>query len=167
MVCSNPQLHGVIDPEFLAKCEECSVAYMTRIDTPFISGASLSSFDIPTIFRYAPKVVVALERLQGAVSKIGRDHPDYATFTAHLPDHLAAVNKSWCMWQKVWVDELRSLENGSLFIFCTSWTPAAFWSLRGRGGGGSTGTASYLLAEMAVVPSQISAECVFDKAIYF
>jgi hypothetical protein len=52
-------------------------------------------------------------------------------------------------------------------LLISDWTPAIFWDLRGRGGGDSTETASYLLAEMAAVPSQISAECVFDKAIYF
>jgi hypothetical protein len=46
--------------------------------------------------------------------------------------------------------------------------PSVFFGFeRARRGGDSTGTASYLLAEMAAVPSQISAECVFDKAIYF
>jgi hypothetical protein len=54
----------------------------------------------------------------------------------------------------------------SRMLLISDWTPAIFCDLRGRGGEDSTETASYLLAEMAAVPSQISAECVFDKAIY-
>jgi hypothetical protein len=57
--------------------------------------------------------------------------------------------------------------NPPCWLLISDWTPAMCWDLRGRGGGDSTETASYHLAEMAVVPSQISAECVFDKAIYF
>jgi hypothetical protein len=54
-----------------------------------------------------------------------------------------------------------------IWLLISDWTPAIFGDLRRRGGGDSTENSSYLLAELASVPSQISAECVFDKAIYF
>jgi hypothetical protein len=118
-VAGNPNLSGVIDAHFLAKCTLLTTQGCHSMETPFISGASLSSADIGSIYGFGPKAVVAEERAQGKVVKIDITHPDYSAFTAHLPDSLAKNQSSWCLWQQTWVSELRKLKKGYLFVFIT------------------------------------------------
>jgi hypothetical protein len=73
-VRGNKQLGGVIDAGLLANCEECETTHCHRsMQLPFLSGTSLSSFDLQRpgrrgIFASAPKNVVSEERAQGKVA---------------------------------------------------------------------------------------------------
>jgi hypothetical protein len=68
-VRGNKELGGVMGVRFLAKCKRFDISGCHRsMQQPFLSGASLSSFNLPEIFRRAPKAVVGEERAQGKVA---------------------------------------------------------------------------------------------------
>jgi hypothetical protein len=113
----------------------------------FLSGASLSSINIQTIFSKAPKAVVGEERAQGKVAFLypkgspknmgtedQQDQMDrqYRKYTDHLKElwreqgvegsyeaWLAVHISKWCCWAETWLSELRQLRKGHLFVFVT------------------------------------------------
>jgi hypothetical protein len=143
---NNTQLGGLIDACFLANSDVCGANGCHRsMRFPFLSGASLSSFDIQGIFGRAPKEVVGEERAQG---KVGFLYPkgspkntgteeqqhqmncQYRKHTDHLQElwreqsaegsyeeWLAEHNSEWCLWADTWLAELRQLRKGYLFVF--------------------------------------------------
>jgi hypothetical protein len=117
------------------------------MELPFISGVSLSSFNIPKVFLRAPKVVVSEERAQGRVAILypkgspkntgTEDEQDdmdrqYRKYTDHLQElwreqgaegsyeeWLVEHCSKWCCWAETWLSELRQLREGYLFVFVT------------------------------------------------
>jgi hypothetical protein len=147
-VCDNEQLGGMIDVHFLASSETCVTNGCHRsMQFPFLSGASLSSFNIQGIFRLAPKAVVSEERAQGKVAFLypkgspkntgtedEQDQMDrqFRQYTDHLKElwreqdadcsyeeWLAKHISKWCCWAETWLSELRQLREGCLFVFVT------------------------------------------------
>jgi hypothetical protein len=147
-VQNNKQLGGVLDANFLANCSGCFASNCHRsMQLPFLSGASLSSFNIERIFTSAPKAVVSEGRGQGKVAflypkgspqHIGteeeQDQMDgqYRKHTDHLQglwqeqgakgsyeEWLSKGINKWCCWQETWLSELRQLHKGYLFVFIT------------------------------------------------
>jgi hypothetical protein len=147
-VQNNKQLGGVLDANFLANCTGCFGSNCHRsMQLPFLSGASLSSFNIERIFTTAPKAVVSEERGQGKVTflypkgspqNIGteeeQDQMDgqYRKYTDHMQglwqeqgaegryeEWLSERINKWCCWQQTWLSELRKLHKGYLFVFIT------------------------------------------------
>jgi hypothetical protein len=158
-VTDNRQLGGVIDARFLANSEMCDTIGCHRsMQFPFLSGASLSSFNIHGIFEYAPKAVVSEERAQGKVAFLypkgspkntgtedEQDEMDrqYRKYTDHLQElwreqgaegryeeWLTAHISKWCCWAETWLSELRQLRKGYLFVFVT---PEKEWKCSGLG----------------------------------
>jgi hypothetical protein len=144
----NKQLGGVIDVCFLANSEDCDASGCHRsMQFPFLSGASLSSFNIQGIFAKAPKAVVGEERAQGKVTFLypkgspkntgteeEQDQMDrqYRQYTDHLQElwreqgaegsyeeWLTEHISKWCCWAETWLSELRQLRKGYLFVFVT------------------------------------------------
>jgi hypothetical protein len=144
----NTQLGGVVDMHFLANSETCETSNCHRsMQFPFLSGASLSSFNLQGIFATAPKAVVDEERGQGKVpflypkgsakntgtedeqDEMGRQ---YRKYTDHLQElwreqgaegsyeeWLGEHCSKWCCWAETWLSELRQLRTGYLFVFVT------------------------------------------------
>ena len=76
-VGDNKRLGGTIDAQFLIRSKHCNTSGCHKsMHYPFLSGASLSSADINTTFRYAPMALVE-ERVQGAVAEIEHTHHGY------------------------------------------------------------------------------------------
>jgi hypothetical protein len=143
----NEHLGGVIDSSFLANSKGCDTSGCRSMQFPFLSGASLSSFNIQGIFGRAPKEVVGEERAQGRVSFLypkgspqnrgteeEQEHMDrqYRKHTDHLQElwreqdaegsyeeWLAEHCSKWCCWAETWLSELRQLRKGYLFVFVT------------------------------------------------
>jgi hypothetical protein len=55
--------------------------------SPFLSGSSLSSADIPRIFCAGPKEAVEVSRAQGEVIELAKGNPDYEEHTNQAPEH--------------------------------------------------------------------------------
>jgi hypothetical protein len=143
----NEQLGGVLDARFLANGEIDTYNCHRSMQWPFLSGASLSSYDILGIFKQAPKTVVSEERAQGKVAFLypkgsakntgtedEQDQMDrqYRQYTDHLQvlwreqgvvgsydEWLAEHITKWCCWEETWLSELRQLRKGYLFVFVT------------------------------------------------
>jgi hypothetical protein len=144
LLWGNKQLGGVIDACFLLKSSDI-ITKGSSVQLPFLSGASLSSFDIQEIVQDAPKAVVCEERAQGKVYSLypkgsakntGTEHEQdemnqqYRTYTDHLhelwreqgaegsyEEWLAEHCSKWCCWADTWLSELRQLRKGYLFVF--------------------------------------------------
>jgi hypothetical protein len=133
----NKELAGNIDREFLAHCVHLDVSkcHWENMKWPFLSGASLSSSDMSSIFIHAPKAVVSKDRIQGHVKCIypadsryqevtkhleeiwqGSDKSKYETFEEWLEEN----NESWALWQETWLTELMKIKRGWLYVFCGS-----------------------------------------------
>jgi hypothetical protein len=125
VVQNNPDLGGEIDASFLANCDRCDVPGCqpnwsnNPMVSPFLSGSSPSSADITLIFGAGPKEAVEVSRAQGEVTDLAKGDPDCEEHTKHLSPELLAANTSWCLWQKVYLDELRANAKGRLYVFCT------------------------------------------------
>jgi hypothetical protein len=142
LVQNNPDLGGKIDASFLANCDRCDVSgcrwngeKVNPMLSPFLSGSSLSSADISLIFGAGPKEAVEVSRAQGEVTDLAEGNPDYEEHTKHLSPELLATNTSWCLWQKVYLDELRANVKGRLYVFCTEGFKEKFLSKKYTEGG--------------------------------
>jgi hypothetical protein len=148
---NNEHLGGVISRDFLNTCEECNISGCAPqwapepMKTPFLCGASFCSEDIGDIFCHGPKK--ATERLQDEPpivfpNGVGTEmNPEFLSFTEHLRplwqrqssgssfDEWLLVNvRSWCTWQRTWLEELRSLTHAHLYVFLTRKFQAKFKS---------------------------------------
>jgi hypothetical protein len=102
-VQGNKQLGGVIDAHFLYNSEVCNTKDRPVLELPFLSGVSLSSFNIQEIFRQAPKAVVDEGRAQGKATDL---YPKLVT-----PRDVRRT--------QTWLSELRQLRKWYLFVFVT------------------------------------------------
>jgi hypothetical protein len=147
-VQKNKHLGGVIDARFLSNSIGCDTSGChPHMQFPFLSGVSLSSYDIQGIFKLAPKTAVSEERAQGKVAFLypkgspkntgtedEQDQMDrqYHEYTNHLHElwreqgvegsygvWLAEHCSKWCCWAETWLSELRQLREGYLFVFVT------------------------------------------------
>jgi hypothetical protein len=172
MATGNPDLGGIIEPEFLTNCDLCDVSGCNRktMVVPFLSGVTLSSNDIPSIFACAPKEVVTPGRLQGQVTTLyplshesctgAEMNAGYKEASKHLmrvweekgsggtfENWLEENNSSWTLWQAVWLAELRKIHTGYLFVFCTRSFQEKYLSQRYTEGGKSVNGVTQLTGE--------------------
>jgi hypothetical protein len=134
-VDGNKQLGGMIDASFLFKSQDFGIEGCP-LQLPFLSGVSLSSFNILGIFELAPKAVMDPNRAQGKTpflypmgspkntgTKDEQDLMDrqFRKYTSHLQGlwreqsaegisykkWLVEHCSKWCLWQETWLSELR------------------------------------------------------------